>query len=124
VYDLKHQKEKRRMDHFAGLDVSVKETSVCIVDDTGKIVREVKVASEPEALSAVLNNPVYHFKRIAAVGTRRTELCELSTVLSELQRGDRRRGAPRCSIYRRCRWPGARIDPSFRRANQKHLLSF
>ena len=29
------------MDHFAGLDVSVKETSVCIVDDTGKIVREV-----------------------------------------------------------------------------------
>jgi hypothetical protein len=33
------------MDHFAGLDVSVKETSVCIVDDTGKIVREMKVAS-------------------------------------------------------------------------------
>ena len=52
------------MDHFAGLDVSVKETSVCIVDDTGKIVREVKVASEPEALLAVLTNPAYHFKRI------------------------------------------------------------
>ena len=46
------------MDHFAGLDVSVKETSVCIVDDTGKIVREVKVASEPEALLAVLRDPV------------------------------------------------------------------
>ena len=45
------------MDHFAGLDVSVKETSVCIVDDTGKIVREVKVASEPEALLEVLRNP-------------------------------------------------------------------
>src|SRR6201998_1657259 len=52
------------MDHFAGLDVSVKETSVCIVNDTGKIVREVKVASEPEALLAVLNNPAYPFKRI------------------------------------------------------------
>src|ERR1700709_1124639 len=52
------------MDYFAGLDVSVKETSVCIVDDTGKIVREVKVASEPEALLAVLKNPAYHFKRI------------------------------------------------------------
>ena len=38
------------MDHFAGLDVSIKETSVCIVDDTGRLVREVKVASEPEAL--------------------------------------------------------------------------
>jgi len=42
------------MDHFAGLDVSVKETSICIVDDTGRIVREVKVASEPEALLKVL----------------------------------------------------------------------
>jgi transposase len=52
------------MDHFAGLDVSVKETSVCIVDDTGKIVREVKVASEPDALLAVLSNAAYHFKRI------------------------------------------------------------
>jgi hypothetical protein len=51
---LKHQKEKRSMDHFAGLDVSVKETSVCVVDDTGRIVREVKVASEPEARLAVL----------------------------------------------------------------------
>ena len=37
------------MDHFAGLDVSVKETSICVVDDTGRIVREVKVASEPVA---------------------------------------------------------------------------
>jgi transposase len=63
-YGLKHQKEKRSMDHFAGLDVSVKETSVCIVDDTGKILREVKVASEPEALLQVLRNPAYCFKRI------------------------------------------------------------
>src|SRR5258707_4101484 len=61
---LKHQKEKRSMDHFAGLDVSVKETSICIVDDTGRIVREVKVASEPEALLQVLGNPIYRFKRI------------------------------------------------------------
>jgi transposase len=34
------------------------------VDDTGKIAREVKVASEPEALLAVLANSAYHFKRI------------------------------------------------------------
>jgi transposase len=64
VYGLKHQKEKRSMDHFAGLDVSVKETSICIVDDTGRIVREVKVASEPEDLLQILSNPAYHFKRI------------------------------------------------------------
>src|ERR1700747_1780329 len=52
------------MAYFAGLDVSVKETSICIVDDAGKIVREVKVASEPEALLAVLKNLAYHFRRI------------------------------------------------------------
>jgi len=52
------------MEHFAGLDVSVKETSVCVVDDTGKIIREVKVASEPGTLLAVLKNPAYHLKRI------------------------------------------------------------
>jgi hypothetical protein len=54
------------MDHSAGLDVSVKETSICIVDETGRIVREVKVASEPEALLPVLKNPAYHFKRIGS----------------------------------------------------------
>ena len=52
------------MEHFAGLDVSVKETSICIVDDTGKIVREVKVASEPDALLQVLKTSAYRFKRI------------------------------------------------------------
>ena len=52
------------MDYFAGLDVSVKETSVCIVDDAGRIVREARVASEPEALLQVLTNTIYRFKRI------------------------------------------------------------
>ena len=52
------------MEHSAGLDVSVKETSVCIVGNTGKIVREVRVASEPDALLAILTNRAYRFKRI------------------------------------------------------------
>ena len=52
------------MDHFGGLDVSVRETSICIVDDTGRIMKEVKVASEPQALLKVLGNPAYRFKRI------------------------------------------------------------
>jgi transposase len=38
------------MDHYAGIDVSLECSSVCIVDASGKIVREGKVASEPEAL--------------------------------------------------------------------------
>jgi transposase len=38
------------VEHYAGLDVSLEQTSVCIVDARGAIVCEVKVASEPEAL--------------------------------------------------------------------------
>jgi transposase len=52
------------MNYFAGLDASVKNTSVCIVDEMGKIVREVKVASEPEALLVVLKSLANPFKRI------------------------------------------------------------
>src|SRR6266699_3571298 len=40
------------MDHYAGIDVSLEYSSVCVVDTSGKIVREAKVASEPEALIA------------------------------------------------------------------------
>ncbi len=52
------------MDHFAGLDVSVKETSICIVDATGRIVREVKITSEPAALLQELAKSAYRLKRI------------------------------------------------------------
>src|SRR5260370_5590643 len=45
----KHQGETT-MDHYAGIDVSLEYSSVCVVDASGKIVREAKVVSEPEAL--------------------------------------------------------------------------
>src|ERR1700686_1042343 len=38
------------MDHYAGIDVSLECSGVCVVDASGKIVREGKVATEPEAL--------------------------------------------------------------------------
>src|SRR5215217_1723985 len=40
------------MDYYAGIDVSLKHSSVCVVDASGGILREAKVASEPEALIA------------------------------------------------------------------------
>lgn len=40
------------MDYYAGIDVSLEQSRVCVMDANGKIVREVKVASEPEALAA------------------------------------------------------------------------
>jgi hypothetical protein len=68
------------MDHFAGLDFSVKETSVCIVDDTGRISREVKVASEPEALLHVLRNPAYRLKRREARARERHGRCDVDSL--------------------------------------------
>jgi transposase len=38
------------MEHYAGIDVSLESSSVCVVDATGRVVREAKIASEPEAL--------------------------------------------------------------------------
>src|ERR1043166_3980002 len=93
------------MDHFAGLDVSVKETSVCMVDDTGKIVREVKVASEPEALLAVLTNPAYHFKRI---GLEAGPLSQAATM---------QRGNPGCLPASGRHWSSASILPKRRQLN-------
>jgi predicted NBD/HSP70 family sugar kinase len=46
------------VNYYAGIDVSLKLSSVCIVDATGEIVKEAKVESHPEAL-------VKFFKRLA-----------------------------------------------------------
>jgi transposase len=42
------------LDHYVGIDVSLKLSSVCVVDATGRVVRETKLASEPEALVGFL----------------------------------------------------------------------
>jgi len=52
------------MEHYAGLDVSVKETSVCVIDGAGKTIREVKVATEPAAILAVLLDDAFAVERI------------------------------------------------------------
>ena len=41
------------MAHFVGLDVSVQETSVCVVDDVGKVLCERKVRTEPEDIAVL-----------------------------------------------------------------------
>ena len=42
------------MNHYAGLDVSLGETAICMVDAEGRIVKEARAASEPEALITAL----------------------------------------------------------------------
>lgn len=44
------------MYYYAGIDVSLKESSVCVVDGSGRIVREAKAASDPEALARFLGS--------------------------------------------------------------------
>src|SRR5437879_2595912 len=44
------------MEHYAGIDVSLESASLCVVDATGRIVREAKVASEPEILIGWFRN--------------------------------------------------------------------
>src|SRR5437763_11251455 len=52
------------MAHFVGLDVSAKETSVCVVDDTGKVILEQKVATEPADIIALLSSLGVTYGRI------------------------------------------------------------
>ncbi len=42
------------MEHHVGIDVSLELSSLCVLDATGKVIREAKVASEPETLVAFL----------------------------------------------------------------------
>jgi transposase len=52
------------MNYYAGIDVSLEYSSVCVVDASGKIVREGKVASEPEALIAWFGRLGFGLERI------------------------------------------------------------
>ena len=52
------------MGYFAGLDVSLEETAICIVDDAGQIVREARAASEPDALIAFFVRQAMAMERV------------------------------------------------------------
>src|ERR1700757_947141 len=53
-----------RMEHYVGLDVSLKLTAICIVNELGKIVRQGAVASNPEAIAAFVKSHAPHVARI------------------------------------------------------------
>ena len=52
------------MQHYVGLDVSLKQTAVCVVDQTGKIKREGMVASDPDAIALFIAAHAPHAARI------------------------------------------------------------
>lgn len=65
------------MKYFAGLDVSLEETAICVVDEMGTIVKETRAASEPEALSEALRNVDLPLERIGL------EACSLTAWLHD-----------------------------------------
>jgi transposase len=80
------------MDYFAGLDVSLEETAVCVVDETGRIVREARVVSEPEALVAFFRASGMTMERVGL------EACSLT---AWLQQGLSEEGIPAICIEAR-----------------------
>ena len=52
------------MEYFVGLDVSMKETSICVVDGSGAIVEELKTGTEPEAIRSALQGYADRLKRV------------------------------------------------------------
>jgi len=52
------------MEFYVGLDVSLKQTSICVVDQTGLIVREGVVDSDPEAISVFMKSKAPDAARI------------------------------------------------------------
>jgi transposase len=52
------------MEHYAGIDVSLESASLCVVDATGRIIRETKVASEPKVLIGWISGLGFPIERI------------------------------------------------------------
>ena len=44
------------MKYFAGLDVSLEETAICVVDETGQILKEARAVSDPQSLCEALHS--------------------------------------------------------------------
>lgn len=65
------------MIYYAGLDVSLEETAICVVDGTGRIVKEARAASEPAALIVALNELDLPLERIGL------EACSLTAWLHD-----------------------------------------
>jgi transposase len=65
------------MTYFAGLDVSLEETAICVVDETGRIIKELRAASELSDLIAALTGLGLPLERVGL------EACSLTAWLHD-----------------------------------------
>ncbi|MGY4376221.1 putative NBD/HSP70 family sugar kinase [Bradyrhizobium sp. i1.3.6] len=54
------------MKQYVGLDVSQRETAVCVVNETGQVIFEGKARSNPGALTDLLNKHAPHEPSVSA----------------------------------------------------------
>ena len=75
------------MTHSVGIDVSLETSSICIVDQSGRVVRELTAETEPEALAMALLDTGLAFARVGL---------EAGPCLIGSMRGSREQGCPSC----------------------------
>jgi transposase len=80
MLDRHKHREGAAVTYFAGLDVSLEETAICVVDETGRIVRDARAASEPQELIAALRQVSLPLERIGL------EACSLTAWLHDEMR--------------------------------------
>lgn len=56
--------EETAMKQYVGLDVSQRETSICVVDEIGRPTYQGRVASDPGALAELLRKKAPHAERV------------------------------------------------------------
>lgn len=102
------------MHYYAGLDVSLEETAICVVDADGKIVKEMRAASEPEALGAAFRAMGLPLERVSL------EACSLAAWLHD---GLRNAGLPVICIETRQANAAMRTMPSKTDRNDARMLA-
>src|SRR4028118_1042543 len=123
------------MEYFAAIDVSLELSGVCVVDGTGRIVREAKVASEPDAQVRYLRESGLVLTRVgleagplsqwlheglteagfeAVLLETRHARAALSAMVVKTDRRDARAASPSC-----CAWAGTGRCTASRRRRRR-----
>ena len=95
--------------HYAGNDVALKESAVCVMDGDGRVVREARLPSDPDAIAGFLEERGVEFGRIGL---------EAGCTAAWLFAGLRARGLP--AVCLEPRHAAAALRPGFRNKNGRN----